>query len=106
MRAKGLILIGTEGINATVTGTESCLEQYKLKISGLFQRGFFFKDSEAENRSFKRLSVKIKREIISVGRPDFHPVEEENSLTPGEWDRETGRNPHQILDIEMTMRQA
>ena len=96
---KGLILIGTEGINATVTGAESSLEQYKLKISGLFQRDFFFKDSEADNRSFKRLSVKIKKEIISVGRPDFQSVGEESRLTPEEWDRETGRNPHQILDI-------
>ena len=101
---RGLILIGTEGINATVAGLPDPLEQYKKTISHLFPKEkFFYKDSCSEAWNFKRLSVKIKPEIVSVGKPKLLLKKETDgesgaSLSPEEWDREM-ENQAQILDV-------
>ena len=104
LNVRGLILIGTEGINATVAGQSDSIEKYKTKINNLFQpECFFYKDSFSETWSFKRLSVKIKPEIIAVGKPEFllrntRNKEQNHYLSPEEWDREMKQQP-QVLDI-------
>ena len=104
MNIRGLILIGTEGINATVASPSDQLEQYKEKISNLFPKEeFFYKDSYSDTWNFKRLSVKIKPEIVSVGKPELLLKEKNNKnsnnyLSPEEWNREI-KNQAQILDV-------
>lgn len=101
---RGLILIGTEGINATVSGLSDKLEQYKETIHKLFpQEDFFYKDSLSEAWNFKRLSVKIKPEIVSIGKPEIllnrqNAPQKNNTLSPEEWDREI-TNKAQVLDV-------
>lgn len=104
LNIRGLILIGTEGINVTVAGPSDQLEQYKEKINSLFPREeFFYKDSYSNIWNFKRLSVKIKPEIVSVGKPELllktkSDKNSSNYLSPEEWNREI-KNQAQILDV-------
>ena len=99
---RGLILVGTEGINATAVGEEDSIEKYKSRMERLFQpEKFFYKDSYTDKWNFKRLSVKIKPEIIAVGKPNLllsGGREDPCYLRPEEWDREMERRP-EILDI-------
>ena len=94
--------MGTEGINATVAGEPDSLKQYKSRIERLFQpEKFFYKDSHTDRWSFKRLSVKIKPEIIAVGKPGLvlnGGTADPCYLEPEDWDREITRRPR-ILDI-------
>ena len=94
---RGLILIGPEGINATLSGKESSLEEYKEKVSSLFDQNFHYKDSFSEKWSFKRLSIKIKKEIIKINK-QTPSLKKKGHLSPEEWEEELRKNP-QILDI-------
>ena len=104
MSVRGLILMGTEGINATTAGEPDSLQQYKSRIERLFHpEKFFYKDSHTDSWNFKRLSVKIKPEIIAVGKPGLVLNTKDGGkdfcfLEPEEWDREMARRP-QVLDI-------
>ncbi|MCY4513235.1 MAG: hypothetical protein OXB86_06070, partial [Bdellovibrionales bacterium] len=104
LNIRGLILIGTEGINATVSGLSDKLEQYKTIMQTLFpQEELFYKDSLSETWNFKRLSVKIKPEIVSVGKPEIllhkqDTPQKNDTLSPEKWDREI-ENKSQVLDV-------
>ncbi len=104
----GLIIIGAEGINATVASpsTES-LQQFKTKVTeylGHFQESkplnLLFKDSEAEKPPFRRFKVKIRAEIVTLGAPELVPGDEENHhLSPNEWN-EVLKNEKDVLVID------
>ena len=94
----GLVLIAEEGINATLCGKEGSLEACKRHISRLFGETFFWKDSYCEKWNFKRLSVKIKKEIINIGKNYTLSNRENGHLSPKEWEEKLKNRP-QILDV-------
>lgn len=82
----GLVLIGTEGINASVAGEPKSIEQFKKNVLNVVDHSIWFKDSWGPKKPFSRFKVKIKSEIVTLGRPDLVPKEElNNHLTPAEW---------------------
>ncbi len=84
----GLIITGTEGINATVAATTSeGLHQFKLGIcKKLGLEELLFKDSECRKPPFRYFKVKIRKEIVTLGVPELIPDESKNNhLTPSEW---------------------
>ena len=95
---RGLALLAEEGINASLAGREADLEAYKEEISRLFQRDFFYKDSFSEKWSFRRLSVKIKREIVNVGKAFPYMKGYNHHLSPEEWEEKLKGAP-QLLDV-------
>ena len=98
-KIKGLLLIATEGINGTLTGTSSHLENYKQFLHSLFQeKDFFFKDSTCNNWSFRRFSVKVKKEIVTIGHPSHLISAQHNHLDPLDWEKQLKKDP-QILDV-------
>ncbi len=75
---KGTILLAEEGINGTLSGTETALEAYAEVLRSV--PGFAdmpFKQSVASegNPVFYRLKVRIKPEIVALGQPDVKPGE-------------------------------
>lgn len=68
LNLKGRILIGHEGINATVGGSTQAIEEYKKTISTheLFN-DIDFKESEGSADHFPRLQVTAKSEIVHLG---------------------------------------
>ena len=83
---KGLILIATEGINATVGGSAEAIQQWQEKFRS-FRSEILFKDSFAEKDIFKRWVVKIKPEIVAIKKSDIRPAGEHRHVSPAEWNR-------------------
>ncbi|EKD87044.1 MAG: hypothetical protein ACD_37C00065G0004 [uncultured bacterium] len=74
---KGRILISAEGINGTVEGTVSNIEQYIGQTSK--DKRFIdinWKKSEGTGSAFKKLVVKVRNEIVTTGiaDKDFGPL--------------------------------
>ncbi len=72
---KGTILLAREGINATISGEEESLH----RVLDWLQNDACFADlnvkfSRCEVQPFARLKVKIKPEIVTLGRPEISPT--------------------------------
>lgn len=65
---KGRILLGEEGINGSVYGAKGSIEKYKkeLKKNNLFA-GIQFKEQETEKTAFRKIFVRIRKEIVHSG---------------------------------------
>ncbi len=85
---KGRILISQEGINGTISGT---IDQTDLYIEAMKNDPRFsdmvFKMDEAEAHAFKKMSVKHRKEIVTLNlEEDLSPNEiTGNYLSPKEW---------------------
>ncbi len=76
LNLKGTILLSEEGVNLFVAGLESDIETFKHFLSHELQMGDFpFKDSPSLHKPFRRMLVRIKKEIISMGCPEIKPAE-------------------------------
>lgn len=71
---KGSILISEEGINVFLAGLEHALDTFSQQLPSLGLPKIEFKKSPSEAIPFKKLLIKIKPEIITVGRPDISPI--------------------------------
>lgn len=99
----GLIILGHEGINSTVSSsTEAGLNQFKQGIRDFFNvPDLFFKDSFSEVKPFRRFKVKIRKEIVTLGEPELsaYGLEGKNHhLTPNEWNHVMKNEDHVIID--------
>jgi UPF0176 protein len=84
----GLIIIAPEGFNSTVSAkNKTDLENYKSEILKHFQLDTInFKDSTSHKPPFRRLSIKLRSEIVTLGTPELRPPEGKNyHLSPTEW---------------------
>lgn len=76
---RGRILVGREGLNGTVSGTRGATESYMAALRGdPLTADIAFKIDPSEGHVFRKLSVKVRREIVSLGLPgdaDVDPTE-------------------------------
>lgn len=71
---RGTILLAHEGINLFLAGTREAInEMISFLHSTLVLPDMDFKESLSDHIPFKRLLVKIKKEIISMGVPEIKP---------------------------------
>lgn len=71
---KGSLLLAPEGINGTIAGTRAGVDGVLAAIRALPGCGdLVWKESFAEAMPFRRLKVRIKREIVTMGQPDVDP---------------------------------
>lgn len=72
---KGTILLAHEGINLFMAGSESAIRAF---LADLRSRAPFadltVKESWSDEQPFGKLLVKLKKEIIPLGRPDIDPA--------------------------------
>lgn len=86
----GTILVAEEGVNGTLAGAAGSirrvfrwLEQHLSLESPLEARW-----TEARAAPFRRMRVRVKREIVTLGRPDILPQRTTGRhVEPGEWNR-------------------
>ena len=72
---RGTLLVASEGINGTIAGTDAGITAVLAAIRS--QPGFAelgVKFARAETLPFYRLKVRLKAEIVTLGRPDVDPV--------------------------------
>jgi UPF0176 protein len=71
---RGTLLFGHEGLNGMLSGEESALREFQSYILGLEPfAGMAFKESWSSAICFPRMLVKVKKEIIPLGRPEIDP---------------------------------
>ncbi len=84
---KGIVLLAEEGINSTVAGSGEAIKAYKafLKSFPAFQ-DLTFKDSSAKKIPFRRLKVRLKKEIVTLGQDGISPTKKVGTyVKPQDW---------------------
>ncbi|MDB6024894.1 MAG: hypothetical protein JWM68_1117, partial [Verrucomicrobiales bacterium] len=88
LNLKGRIIIAAEGINGTVAGSPCAVAEYEhaMRENPLFA-DIEFKRSEGSPDTFPKLSVKCRKEIVSLHlAQDVHPdTALNNHLSPEQW---------------------
>lgn len=94
---RGLVLIATEGINGTVSGSVEAIAAWKNSLTQRFG-AITFKDSTADREVFKRWSVKIKEEIVALKENAIQPSGRHQHLSPAEWKQKMQEENVIVLD--------
>lgn len=96
---RGLVLLGREGINFTISGSASGIEAFKAWLTTRMDlKNPTFKDSFAEKHPFHIFKVKIRKEIVTLGNPKLVPTgAQDGHISPSEW-REKMQNGAYVLD--------
>ncbi len=72
---KGTVLLAEEGINLFVAGAEAGLREWLEQLrSEPRLASLVAKESRSDTLPFRFLRVKVKREIIRMGQPQFQPA--------------------------------
>jgi UPF0176 protein len=70
----GSLLLANEGINGTIAGPRAGIDAALAHIKNLPGcADFIWKESTASAKPFKRMKVRLKREIVTMGQPDVDP---------------------------------
>ncbi len=71
----GTLLLAREGINGTIAGPQSGIDEVLAHIRGLPGcSDIEIKFSKADRQPFNRMKVRLKREIVTMGQPDVDPT--------------------------------
>ncbi|MEM1175860.1 MAG: rhodanese-related sulfurtransferase [Pseudomonadota bacterium] len=97
----GTVLVADEGFNGTLAGDKAAIRQVfawieqALKLTKPLEPRW----SESEAAPFRRLRVKVKKEIVTLGRPGIRPHEKTGTyVTPGDWNALIDRNDVLLID--------
>ena len=84
----GTILVATEGLNGSISGDEAALRS----ILGWIENRLALEEpidgrwNDVSEAPFRRMRVRIKEEIVSLGRPDILPHKKTGTYVPAaEW---------------------
>lgn len=84
---KGTILLASEGVNGTICGPAEGIDKVLDTLRQL--PGFSdltHKRSQASEMAFKRLKVRLKKEIVTIGLPDLDAARDAGiPVSPEEW---------------------
>ncbi len=84
---KGSILLAAEGMNGTIAGSRSGIDAVLayLRQDTVFA-SLSHKESSADFMPFARMKVRLKQEIVNLGRPDITPNKQVGQYVPAaEW---------------------
>ncbi len=71
---RGSLLLAREGINGTIAGTPAAIHAVLDAVRALPGCGDLdWKESRSAEMPFGRMKVRLKREIVTMGRPDIDP---------------------------------
>ena len=89
LSVKGTLLLAREGINGTISGNQSSLEKVLeyLQSDSRFL-GLEYKFSYSKKTPFKRLKVKLKKEIVTMGLSEIDPTHSVGTyVKPKDWNK-------------------
>jgi UPF0176 protein len=83
---RGTLLVAREGLNGTIAGPADSIERVLAGIRALpgFS-GLDVKYATAETMPFHRLKVRIKAEIVTMGKPDLDLSDAGTYVAPADW---------------------
>lgn len=84
---KGTLLLASEGINGTVAGTPSAIDELIAYLGSIADiAGMEIKYSHAAAMPFLRMKVRLKKEIVTMGVPGIDPLHSVGTyVTPQDW---------------------
>ena len=96
----GTILVAREGINGTVAGPRSGIESLLAwlgRLPGLAAlRGHW---SESMEAPFQKMRVRVRDEIVTLGRPDINPAEKTGQyVDAATWNQLLARDDVVVID--------
>lgn len=96
---RGLVVLGGEGINATVAGQSAVISDLRALLSELFpHEELTFKDSRADKVPFARFKVDVRPEIITTYDPSLSSQESHGThLTPEQWHAMISTDPDVVV---------
>jgi len=87
LNIRGTLLLAREGVNGTIAGDNDSIMKsldYLQKDGRL--AGLEYKLSYSEKPPFKRLKVKLKKEIVTLGVSDIDPIHSSGTyVKPVDW---------------------
>ena len=95
----GTILVAAEGFNGTIAGSEAAVNlvldwiRERINVSELLDARW----TEADKAPFRRMRVKVKKEIVTLGRPDILPHKGTGQHVPPEQWNELIENPDMLV---------
>ena len=104
LEIKGLILLAHEGINGTVAGApENIAALLEFLRSDLRLRALEHKESWSEKPPFRRMRVRVKREIVTLGMPHINPAQHAGTyVRPEQWNALISRPDVVVVDTRNT----
>ena len=93
----GSILVAPEGINGTIAGPRAGIDAVLAHIRSLPGcAGLECKESAAAEQPFKRLKVRLKREIVTLGQPADPNAQVGTYVAPEDWN-DVVRDPDTVV---------
>jgi UPF0176 protein len=86
----GTILVAVEGVNGTLAGSQEAIEKVFawLESELVLDAAIDARWTEAGEAPFRRMRVKVKNEIVTLGRSDIRPdIQTGEHIGPAEWNR-------------------
>ncbi|MGR3291725.1 MAG: oxygen-dependent tRNA uridine(34) hydroxylase TrhO [Paracoccaceae bacterium] len=72
---RGTLLLAPEGINGTIAGSRAGIDAALAHIKAMPGcAALIWKESTAEAEPFNRMKVRLKKEIVTLGKPDVDPT--------------------------------
>ncbi len=98
---KGRVLIAAEGLNGTLAGPAESIDRYMaaLRADERFA-DIEFKISPGDERTFPKLVIKVRSEIVTLGAGPDLIADQDNHLSPADWKRLLEDDPDiAIVDV-------
>ncbi len=97
---KGSLLIAYEGINGTISGSRSGIDAVLKHIRSMPGcSDLEHKESFASKIPFKRMKVKLKKEIVTMGQPHIDPtLNVGNYIEPSDWNNLISQDDVIVID--------
>jgi len=95
---RGLILLSEEGINATLVGSLRHLKRYLQVLRKETGIPIQARWQASNSWGFKKLRIKIKKELVTSGKKELSPFSNNTHLTPSRWEVALKEKPI-LLDI-------
>jgi UPF0176 protein len=97
---KGTILLASEGINGTIAGTPQAIDNTLTFLqSDSRLADLEVKHSPATKMPFRRMKVRLKKEIVTLGKPDINPIKKVGTyVSPKEWNQLISEGSVTVID--------
>lgn len=101
---RGTTIVADEGLNGTMAGSRDGLDRYIARMTEFAGGdGWEIKWSRAEQAPFKRLKVRLKREIVTMGEPGVSPTAAVGRYVEAkDWNRLITANDVVVIDTRNT----